>query len=217
MSFGSGAATPHFTVSNRSCIFKNITIAQFNDVQDNILVDITSAYSYFENVHFQGMGNALVGDDAPARSVRLNGADETTFNGCTFGLDTVIRTAANATLEFAIAKNNSNCVFNNCIFTLFADADAPRHVKLGTSGVNRFTLFNHCFFIDNSDVTSGTQQANVFDSESAGDQGGVAILKDCMNVGSTGWTDTLTGLKILGASNNGTILTNYSSGVNPAA
>lgn len=217
MSFGSAAATPHFTVSTRSCIFKNITIAQFNDVASNILVDITSAYTYWENVHFQGMGAAGVGDDAAARTVRLNSADEATFNGCTFGLDSVIRTAANATLEFTGSMNNSNCVFRNCIFTMIADADAPRHVKIGDSGMNRFALFDHCFFIDNSDVTSGTVQTDVVGGGIAGHQGGVMILKDCMNVGSTGWSDEVTGLKILGAITNDTELTNYSTGVNPSA
>jgi hypothetical protein len=215
MSFTSAATTPSMTISTRSCIFKNITIAQFNDV--NVLVTMSGSYNYFENVHFAGMGNATTGDDTAGRCLVLNGSDENTFNSCTFGLDTVVRTGANYTLEFAGSKNNSNNVFNNCIFTMIADADAPRHILASASGVNRFSLFNHCFFFCNSDVTSGTTQTDCFNTDSAGNQGGVLILKDCMQVGHTGWADDVTGVKILGAITNDTELTDYSTGVNPAA
>ena len=215
--FGSAVTSPSLTISNRSCIFKNITIAQFNDVESNILVDITSAYNYFENVHFQGIGNELTGNDADARVVRLNSADETTFNSCTFGLDSVIRTAANMTLEFTGSKNNSNCVFRNCIFTMIADADAPRHVFVGDSGMNRFALFDGCIFNDNSDMTSGTVQTDVMDTASSGDQGGTVLIKDCMMVAATGWATTASGVRILGHSSNATLTTRYSGAINPAA
>jgi len=215
MSFGSAVVSPCLTISTRSCIFKNLTISQMNDV--NVLVNATSGYNYFERVHFAGMGNATTGDDTAGRVFVFNGSDENTFNGCYFGLDTVIRTAANYTLEFAASKNNSNNVFNNCIFTMIADADAPRHVFVANSGLNRFAIFDSCFFIDNSDITTGTTQTDVMDTASGTDQGGVLILKDCMNVGSTGWATTVAGVKILGAITNDTELTNYSTGVNPAA
>ena len=215
MSFGSAVTSPCLTISTRSCIFKNITIAQFNDV--NILVDLTGSYNYFEGVHFQGIGNATTGDDTAARIVRFNGSDENTFVGCTFGLDTVTRTGANYTLEFAGSKNNSRNVFQGCVFTMFADADAPRHILVGSSGADRFELFENCIFTDNSDTTSASQQTDAFNTDSAGNQGGVLIVKDCMLVGSTGWADTVGGVKILGHSTNATIGTNYSTGINPSA
>ena len=219
MSFGSAAATPSFTVSQRSCIFKNFTIAQFNDVENNVLVELTASYNYFEGIHFQAFGNAAVGDDAAAIGVHLNGSDENVFQSCTFGLDTVVRTAANATLTFAGSKNNSNNSFFNCNFVMIADADAPRHIDTNTGGsaLNRWALFDHCYFQCNSDVTSGTVQTDALALDAAGDTGGLPIFKDCVHVGHTGWANDVTGMKILGAITNDTELTDYCKAVNPAA
>lgn len=217
MSFGSATGSPSMTISTRDCIFKNISIAQFNDV--NVMVNMTDGYNYFENVHFQGIANADAGDDDNARILTLTGSDENEFNGCTFGVDTVLRTGSNASVEFIVSQNNSRNIFNDCIFTMIADADAPRHIKTnnGGSNVDRFALFNHCFFFCNSDLSSGTTQTDVFDCDDGGDQGGQLIVKDCMQVGHTGWTNQVNAVKILGAITNDTELTNYSTGVNPSA
>lgn len=215
MSFGSAVVSPCFTVSARSCIIKNITVAQFNDV--NVLVNLTSDYLYFEGVHFAGIGNATTGDDTAARSVVMNGCGESVFNGCTFGVDTVMRTAANYTLEFAAGKNNSNNVFRGCNFSLIADADAPRHILTNESSVNRWALFDSCYFNCNSDVAAGTTQTDAFQLDTAGDVGGMPIFKDCVQVGHTGWAQDVTGMKILGAFSNATPLTSYGEAVNPTA
>ena len=219
MSFGSSVATPSLTVSTRSCIFKNISIAQYNDVENNVLVELTGSYNYYEGVHFQGFGNALTGDDAAAKCVHLNGSDENVFVNCTFGLDTVVRTGANSTLVFAGSKNNSNNTFRGCNFVMIADADAPFHVNTNTGGsaLNRWAMFDHCYFQCNSDVTSGTVQTDVCTLDAAGDTGGLPIFKDCVAVGHTGWADDVTGMKILGAITNDTELTDYCKAVNPAA
>jgi len=219
MSFGSAVASPSLTISTRSCIFKNITIAQFNDVESNVLVELTGSYNYYQGVHFQGFGNALVGDDAAAKCVHLNGSDENVFDSCTFGLDTVVRTAANSTVVFAGSKNNSNNTFRNCNFVMIADADAPRHINTNTGGsaLNRWALFDHCYFQCNSDVTSGTVQSDVCALDAAGDTGGLPIFHDCVAVGHTGWANDVTGMKILGSTTNDTELTDYSKAVNPAA
>ena len=215
MSFSSAVVSPCFTISTRSCIFKNFTLSNMQDI--NVTVEMTSDYNYFEGVHFAGMGNATAGDDTAARIIRLNGSGENTFNNCTIGLDTVLRTGANASIEFVTAKNNANNQFSNCIFTMAGDADAPRHLFVEDSGCNRFALFDHCKFFDNSDTTGITTQTDVINGGSGTDQGGVVILKDCINVGSTGWSNEVTGVKILGGINNDTELTNYCTGVNPAA
>jgi len=215
MSFGSAVVSPCLTISNRSCIFKNITISNMQNI--DVMVEMTSDYNYFEGVHFAGIGNATAGDGTAARVIRLNGSGENTFNSCTFGLDTVYRTAANATIEFVTGKNNANNVFNNCIFTMAGDADAPRHLFVEDSGCNRFALFDNCKFFDNSDTTGITTQTDVIKGGVGTDQGGVVILKDCINVGSTGWSNEVTGVMILGGITNATALTDYSTGVNPTA
>ena len=215
MSFSSAVVSPCFTISTRSCIFKNFTISNMQDI--NVTVEMTSDYNYYEGIHFAGMGNASAGDDTAARIIRLNGSGENTFNGCTFGLDTVLRTAANATIEFVTGKNNANNVFNGCIFTMAGDADAPRHLFVEDSGCNRFALFDNCKFFDNSDTTGISAQTDVIKGGVGTDQGGVVIFKNCMAVGTAGWSNEVTGVKILGSDNNATTLTNYCLGVNPTA
>ena len=215
MSFTSAATSPSFTISENGCIFKNITIAQFNDV--NVLVEQTGNENYFGNVHFAGIGNADAGDDTAAVIINFNGGEENTYDGCMIGLDTVARTGANFSLNFASAAGNPRNVFRNCFFTLFGDAEAPRHVRAQDGGTDRWELFDNCIFMDNSDITSATTQTDVFATGSASDQGGALIVKDCMNVSSTGWANTVAGVRIIGQDTNATTLTNYSSGVNPAA
>ena len=219
MSFGSSVATPSLTISTRSCIFKNITISQFNDVESNVLVELTGSYNYYEGVHFQGFGNELTGNDAAAKTVHLNGSDENVFQSCTFGLDTVVRTAANSTVVFAGSKNNSNNSFYSCNFVMIADADAPTHVNTNTGGlaINRWALFDRCYFQCNSDVSSGTVQTDALELDAAGDTGGLPIFHDCVAVGHTGWANDVTGMKILGSTTNDTELTDYCKAVNPAA
>ena len=100
---------------------------------------------------------------------------------------------------------------------MIADADAPRHILASDSGVNRFALFDGCVFNDSSDVTSGTVQTDVISGGVAGDQGGVLIMKDCAMIATTGWSNEVTGVRILGHSSNATLTTRYSGAINPAA
>jgi hypothetical protein len=58
---------------------------------------------------------------------------------------------------------------------------------------------------------------DVFETDVCGDQGGVLIVKDCMQIGHTGWASQVTGVRILGSTTNDTELTDYATGVNPAA
>ena len=215
MSFTSAATTPSFTISENGCIFKNITIAQFNDV--NVLLELTGDRNYFGNVHFAGIGNADAGDDNSARVVDFNGGEENTFDGCMFGLNTVNRTGTNYTLEFRSGQGNARNIFRNCFFDMFPDADAPRHVLVGNGGVDRWAFFDNCIFNDNSDMAAATVQADVFETSTVSDQGGILIVKDCMNVTATGWANTVAGVRIIGQDTNATTLTNYATGVNPAA
>ena len=97
------------------------------------------------------------------------------------------------------------------------DADAPRHLFVEDSGCNRFALFNNCMFFDNSDTTGISAQTDVIKGGVGADQGGVVIFKNCMAVGTAGWSNEVTGVKILGSDNNATTLTNYCLGVNPTA
>lgn len=190
MSFSSAVATPSFTVSTRSCIFKNFTLAQFNDIESNVLVELTGNYNYWEGVHFIGMGNELTGNDALARSLQLTGAEENVFVGCTFGLDTVFRTAANASVGLtSMSARNS---FLGCLFVAAIDAGAPFHVLAKAGGVDRWVHFRECIFL-NADITGGVSTMTDVCSN-VGGQNDLILFDKCTYFGMTGLTSDTAGV-----------------------
>lgn len=140
ISFATGGS---LTLSENGCIFRNVTMNGSADI--NVPVTITGDYNAFGGVDFKGSLNATTGDDTAARALVLSGAQENTFSGCTFGADTFMRSAANATVEFASAASRN--VFDGCLFTMAADAETPVHVLHSDSNsVDRWTQFNDCTF-----------------------------------------------------------------------
>jgi len=207
--------SPFVTISGQGCIFKNVMFMS-NATTNYINVRVSGNRNYFQNVHFAGLVNATAGDDATGASLELYGGQENYFVGCTVGVDTVTRTAANANVKFSLgAETVARNVFDGCIFPMIADADAPRFIKsTDTNGMDRWNLFRGCQFINAIDATS-TNQTDAINI--AAGPGGSIVLHDCLLIGATGWSNTLTSIRILGFSTNATILTDYSKAVNPAA
>jgi len=140
ISFGTGGS---LTISENGCIFRNITFNGTTDI--NVPVTITGDYNSFIGVDFKGSMNATTGDDADARALVLSGGQENLFTGCSFGADTFMRSAANATVEFASAASRN--VFESCRFIMAADANTPLHILFsGTNSVDRWVEFSNCNF-----------------------------------------------------------------------
>lgn len=176
--------SPCFTLSANNCSFTNISFASFTD--NDILVDITSDYNTFRNCHFQGIGHATPAGETGARCVRLNGAEENEFYNCTFGVDTVTRTAVNATLEATgtCARNK----FIGCDFVIFTSDAGAVHVKADTGNAfERFMVFDDCLFM-NADLDSSTTLTVNMDLSATGN--GTVIVKDSWSKGATDWTNT---------------------------
>jgi len=189
ISFNSSATSPCFTLSANNCIIANVSLAQFNDV--NVLLEITSDYNTFMNVHFQGIGNATTGDDTAARAVLLTAAEENEFLNCTFGLDTVARSAANALLEqTGSCPRNS---YRNCNFLSHVDAAGAFSVILSTGNcTERHLIFEKCMFL-NSDVGGSATKMTVHMNTSATSNGTI-ILDHSWMEGATDWADDFTTL-----------------------
>ena len=124
-------------------MFKNLT---FNGTADiNVPVTISGDYNSFLGVDFKGSLNATTGDDTAARALYLNGAQENYFGGCTFRADTFMRSAANATIEFASAASRN--VFEDARFIMAVDAATPVHVLFtGTSAIDTWIEFKNSTF-----------------------------------------------------------------------
>lgn len=140
ISFDTGGS---LTLSENGCIFSNVTFNGSADI--NVPVTFTGDYNSFSGVDFKGSLNATTGDDTAARALVLSGAQENSFYGCTFGADTFMRSAANATVEFASAASRN--YFADCNFVMAADAETPVHVLHSeANSVDRWTKFEDCDF-----------------------------------------------------------------------
>lgn len=183
------AGVSFLDVTADGCIFANITIAGFSDVDE--LVEVTGSRNRFDSVHFAGLGNATAADTAAGSSLHLTGGQENHFINCTVGLDTVTRGAANFTLELESAASRN--VFENCRFIMHADATSPFHVKLeGTSAIDRWVEFRDCTF-----YTFWTNDADkitaVFDTSEQTATGHILLTGNTTMIGADDWEASDTG------------------------
>lgn len=177
--FGSGNFV---VVSASGCIFENFSL--FNGFStggtNQICWTNSGSRNYYNNVNFGGMGDAASAQDTGSRSLKVTGS-ENTFVNCVVGLDTVTRTVANASLEFAsgVARNT----FIGCNFPFQTSASTPLGIIVSAaSGIDRWQKFDRCTFINNVQSTSTTMAALATLPASAG---GLLLMKDCTLVGIT--------------------------------
>jgi len=186
LGFGASAS---IAFSQNGCLIKGVTFDGSADV--NVPVTISGDYNSFIGVDFKGSLNDTTGDDAAARAVYVNGADELYFAGCTIGSDTYTRSAANASLELdgGAARN----VFEECLFLCFADAATPLFVKIASAAnIDRLLWFKNCTF-HNAIHSSGTGLTKALSVHAA--VGGTVLLDGCSVTGVTDWSDDYTAVR----------------------
>jgi len=183
--FNSGDLATMITISASGCVFSDFYMFQGgSDAADLGCVDLTGGRNYFKNVHFAGIGHATPGAEANAYSLKLNGAEENMFRGCTVGVDTITRSAANRQLMFdASARRNQ---FEDCNFlSASSDATAVMVEMADTSAADRFNKFKSCMFY-NFSTNHGTDLDACFKSPASMATNDI-ILQECMMVGITEW------------------------------
>ena len=178
--------TPLMTVSANNCYIANLSIwgGFASGGASNITLSVTGDRNAFANVSVQGIADATAAGGTGARVMKLTGAGENTFAGCTFGIDTIARTAANYTIEFAGGSVRN--VFESCLFPSFATGSGANGAVIyaaASGGVDRFQLFNNCIFI-NAVQSSGTAITDLVSLPAAA--GGMIVLNNCTTVGFTG-------------------------------
>jgi hypothetical protein len=185
--FGSGNFV---TVSAAGCIFANFsTFAGFSTGGNNQIcwTDSGGRNSYF-NVQFGGAADTASAQSTTGRSLLVTGTTgENLFDGCTIGLDTVPRTVANASLEFAGGTPRN--VFKNCLFPMVGAATSVFITTAAASAIDRFQLFDNCVFIN--DIGSGATALTVGITMAAS-AGGILVIRNSTLVGgntSTNWGD----------------------------
>ena len=178
-----GNAGNMFNVTGQGCLFANFSL--FNGFSTGAAAQIAwkeaGGRNYYHNVDFGGMGDAASAADAGSRSIKISGNGENTFITCNFGLDTVSRGAANATVEFSggVARN----VFRDCTFPFETSASTPLGIIVSAaSGIDRWQLFDRCLFLNN--VQSGSTTMSGLSTLPAS-AGGMIMMKDCTLIGIT--------------------------------
>lgn len=181
---GATAFTPMVNVTAQGCYFANFSVFHgFGTGTTNQICWIDGGgRNYYENVNFQGMGDAASAASAGSRSLRITGTTgENTFVRCTVGLDTVARGAANASLEFAAGTPRNR--FLECLFPFQASAATPLGILTSAAAsMDRWQSFERCVFVNNVASTSTTLTAL---ATLAASSGGLVLLKDCTTVGFT--------------------------------
>jgi len=184
--YSGGSTTPVFKISATNCSFTNISIASFND--NDVLVEITAGNNTFNYVHFQGIAHATPAGETGARSLLITGAGENEFNHCTIGIDTVTRSAANASLE--ITGSSARNIFRNCIFPAFVSDAGNVWVKADTGNCNeRFLLFENCLF---TNATKGSSTAMTVGMDLSATGNGQIYIIGSRWFGATDLTNTVT-------------------------
>ncbi len=179
---------PLMTVSGSGCLFANFSFFQGvgQASTDEKLINITGDRNYFWNVQFGGMGHANGAARAGSYVLALTDGDENTFERCTIGLDTVARTAANASVIMRTQCQRN--IFLDCLFPMYATASTPIFVDTNaTTSMDRFNMLKGCTF--QNSIVSGTGTAVASVVAAAADQGGSVILDNCSAFGASEWSN----------------------------
>lgn len=178
--FGSGNFV---TVSGGGCYFGNFSLFNGFSTGGNsqICWTDTGGRNYYEGITFGGAADAASAQSTTSRSLLVSGTGENTFVNCQFGIDTVTRTVANATLEFASATPRNTFIQCNFPFQT-SSATVIGIVGAGSGNIDRWQKFDRCTFINNVQSTSTTMSGL---STLAASSGGLLLMKDCTLVGIT--------------------------------
>lgn len=181
--FGSGNFV---VVTGSGCLFSNFSLFHgFSTGGTNqICWTDNGSRNCYQNVNFGGMADAASAADAGSRSLKIGsgGSGENAFYGCTIGLDTVTRSAANASLELAGATPRNS--FFDCLFPFMTSAATPLGIiGTGDECIDRWTLFKDCSFVNNIKSTSTVM--TVLATLSTASPGGLLLHKNSTLVGIT--------------------------------
>jgi hypothetical protein len=203
-----------FTVSGSGCLFQNLQwFHGFNTgTTAAICLTVSGGRNCFVNCHIAGMGDAASAQDAGSRNLKLATTGENQFLNCVIGIDTIARTAANASVEFSGGCPRN--VFKKCTFLLWATSATVLGVIVSAAaGSDRFQLFEDCTFINS--IKSGAGTAITGLATLAAAIGGLIALVNPRSIGVTAYGTDATSkgqMYLVGPANS----TSAGIGANPA-
>ena len=179
------ADTALVIVSANGCNFENVAIkAELADANCLGALEVTGERNHFLNCEISGILTNTQ-DATGAYSLSLNGGSENTFDGCYIGADTIGRgTASNS--EILLKGGATRNIFRDCYVVTFAEANTHQFLIKGSSGIDRFCMFDNCVFY-NPVQSTATTMLEAFDITAGGSPNGMIIVKDCMLIGCPCW------------------------------
>lgn len=181
-----------FTLSGNGCRLQNVQLFDgfSTGTTSQIALTVTGGRNYVGDCHIAGMGDNESAQSTGSRSLKISGTGENVFQNCTIGLDTITRTVANATLEFASGTPRNQFLHCNFPF-LTSSATVLGFLGTGAACMDRDQVFDNCTFINQVQSTSTTMSGlGTLTSASAG---GLLLFKQSVLVGITEYgTDATT-------------------------
>lgn len=182
-----------FTLSANGCYVQGVQFFQgfTTGTTSQICMTVTGDYNVFQNCHFAGMADAESANSAGSRNLKIGsaGSGENLFQDCTIGVDTIARTAANASIE--LAGGTPRNVFRRCqtlTYPTGSGSGALTILGTGNACVDRVNVFDDCLFLSAIKSGSGTTMT-VLGSFTTNAPGGLIALHKCMSIGSTKYGD----------------------------
>lgn len=173
------AFTPMVRVTGDGCMFANIQIFEGFAASTAVVTwEDQGERNYYSNVHFAGMGNATYSaDETGSACLLLTGGGEHLFESCTFGVDTIPRTVANANVR--LRTETARNTFVNCLFPIYATNAGVLAVDANdTSSLNRWALFQGCTLINAQNISGETTMTVAAVGNAA--QNGVVLFSNCV-------------------------------------
>lgn len=221
---GAAAFANFFTVSKSGCYFSGIQWFQGFDTGTaaEIAVTVSGGRNLFQDCDIQGMGDAASAQDTGSRSLLVKTTGENTFRRCAIGLDTILRTTTNSSLEIlgtgpACPRNS----FEDCLFPVWSSS-ASATLLLVTAGagagIDRWARFTRCEALGTT-IGGGTKLTGF--AKLGASQNGLVFFKDCSLLNVTGFgLDATSRTQILidgGAPAGNTTISQTGIGVAPTA
>lgn len=172
-------------ISGNNNAFFNVHFGNFSSNANALgCIELSGSRNYFGNCHMIGAGHATPGAVATAYDLKLNGAEEATFEACTFGTDSVLKEAANG--EVLIDGTSLRVQFNDCTFLSYSATSGKGAVKSAGAASHQGVIeFNGCRFINWNE--NGIANVDDVFIGTAPTSGAYAVTPDSMCVGFTGW------------------------------
>jgi hypothetical protein len=192
---GNTAFASFVSVTGTGSMFANFALFNDNAVASQITWTDAGGRNSYQDVNFGGMADATSAADAGSRILKLGASSgasgENLFVNCTFGLDTIARSAANATIEFTTGSKRNK--FVDCFFPSRCTASTPIHmISSGTNPLETYQLFINPVFWNQQANGSGTTLAAVATLAASGN--GNVILVNPTRFNITDWGTNATSL-----------------------